>query len=88
MRQHRADRPPQLAPALGAVLELVPLPRLSGPDTPAAEDSPAFVDALTAALATAFAKPPPSPESLAAVLGTFTWRSVFSRVEAVWKELL
>ncbi len=78
----------QLAPALGAVLELVPLPRLSGPDTPVVEDLPAFVDALTAALAAAFAKPPPSPESLATVLGTFTWRSVFARVEAVWNELL
>ena len=76
-----------LAPHLGATLDLVPLPRLVGPDEPVAADLPAFVDALTTTLAAALEQPPlgaAPPERLA----PFTWGAVFSRVERVWREAM
>lgn len=90
----------QLAPALGTFLDLVPMPRLTGVDTPVAEDLPTFVDDLARALAVALARPaittrdpgwdsaPSRTDTLHRAVAPFTWASVFSRVEAVWKELL
>jgi glycosyltransferase involved in cell wall biosynthesis len=80
----------ELAPCLGAALRLVETPRLVGPDVPRAEDLPAFVFALEAALRASLADPPvdtASPRFLAA-LGPFTWKAVYCRVEAIWKMLL
>ena len=48
----------QLAPRLGSALELVPLPKLKGIDTPSPEGLAAFVDDLTTAIETAIGKPP------------------------------
>lgn len=80
----------ELAPHLGAALELVPLPRLTGVDRPVPEDLPAFVDDLTAAIATALsglALDDPTG-TMAGALTPFTWNAVFRRVETVWRELL
>lgn len=78
-----------LAPSLGAGLELVPLPRMTGADTPLEEDIPAFVEALSQAIEIAFQKSVRSVPGEARIeaLGPFTWEAVFSRVEVVWREL-
>ena len=79
----------QLAPHLGAYLELVPLPRLEAVDRPVAADTPAFVDALAAAIRAALARGPLAPDdALERALTPFTWSAVFARVEPVWLELL
>ncbi len=74
-----------IAPRLGNALEVVPRPRLDGPDTPVAGDLPAFVDRLEAALDRALAAGTVTPDPTA--LAPFTWGAVFSRIEAVWREL-
>jgi glycosyltransferase involved in cell wall biosynthesis len=79
-----------LAPAIGDALEIVPLPRLEGPDTPIAEDLPAFVDDLATAIERALAQPPLDADdgALRSSLAQFTWEAVFERIEAVWQDLL
>jgi glycosyltransferase involved in cell wall biosynthesis len=77
----------QLAPHLGPALELVPLPRLVGPDVPAADELPAFVARLTAAIETALQKPSLRPETMQAALLPFTWGAVFERIERVWQSV-
>jgi glycosyltransferase involved in cell wall biosynthesis len=79
-----------LAPHVGDALETVPLPRLEGPDKPVAEDLPAFVDDLAAAIEKALGQPPLDADdaSLGAALSHFTWRAVYQRVESVWRELI
>lgn len=77
----------EIAPRLSeAVLELVDLPRLRGPDEPIAEDLPAFVARLEGALQGALHAPAVDldPE----VLTGFTWRAVFDRVEQVWYDAM
>jgi glycosyltransferase involved in cell wall biosynthesis len=76
----------RIAPHLGDRLELVPLPRLTGVDTPHPDDLPAFTAALGAAIARSLAGAdrPAAPADLA----PFTWQAVFGRVESVWRELL
>jgi glycosyltransferase involved in cell wall biosynthesis len=76
----------ELAPVFGDALELVPLPRMVAVDTPARDELPAFVGHLAAALDRALqqpclAQPPPA-------IAAFTWRSVFARVEALWRSLV
>jgi len=66
------------------VIEIAPRPRLEGPDTPVAEDLPAFTQNLAAALERSITAPEPGPVSLE----SFTWKAVFDRVEQVWKEAL
>ncbi|MGB0590286.1 MAG: glycosyltransferase family 4 protein [Myxococcota bacterium] len=75
----------QLSDALGPWLRRVPLPRLERVDVPVADDLPAFVSALTEALASVLEGPAPeiTPE-----LSLWTWGAVFGRVQAVWSELL
>ena len=75
----------QLAPALGDDLVLVDLPRLTGPDTPRAEDLPEFTRKLAAAVQAAVTAGPRTPDP--ADLAPFTWNAVFRRVEAVWREM-
>ena len=89
----------QLAPSLGAFFDLVPLPRLAGVDTPVAEDLPTFVADLARAMAVALARPAITAhgpgwdsalsctDALHRAVAPFTWASVFSRIETVWKEL-
>jgi len=76
----------QIAPHLGPWLELVDLPRLQTVDTPEPEDTQAFVARLVQGLDAALGKPPASPQD--AALAPFTWKAVFARVEAVWREAL
>ncbi len=75
-----------VAPALGGAIELVPLPRLHGPDEPEAADLPRFVDDLTKALRTAIAQGP--LEAAPSTLGGFTWSAVFHRVEQAWRDAI
>lgn len=79
-----------LAPALEPLLELIPLPRLSGVDTPVAEDLPGFVDRLCGALERSLeAASGATPRALSKdQLQPFSWASTFARVEAAWKESL
>jgi len=79
-----------LAPHVGDALETVALPHLEGPDTPVAEDLPAFVDGLAAAIERSLGQPPLDADdvSLRAALAHFTWKAVYERVEGVWRELL
>ena len=75
----------QISPYLGDMLNLVPLPRLTGVDQPVPEDLPGFVDDLVAALGGALenGKQTSPPD-----LGHFTWDAVFGRVEKIWRELI
>lgn len=66
------------------VIEIIPRPRLDGPDTPVADDLPAFTRNLAAALGRSIAAPLPDEISLE----SFTWNAVFDRVERMWMEAL
>ena len=79
----------ELAPGLGDALELVPLPRRRGPDEPLAEDLPAFVDALEAALERSLGAAPllEGGAALERRLVPFTWEAVVERVAALWDGL-
>lgn len=80
----------QLSPALGDALELVELPAMAGVDTPVESELPAFKARLRSAMKRALAAPPLGDPMVtrSQALAPFTWRSVFLRVEALWKELL
>ena len=77
----------EIAPRAGDLLELVPMPRLAGPDRPVEADQPRFVADLAGAvdrgLDRGAAGPPP-----AGVLDHFGWDAVFQRVEAEWRAVL
>ncbi|MEE4271985.1 MAG: glycosyltransferase family 4 protein [Thermoanaerobaculales bacterium] len=75
----------ELAPRLGAALDLVELPAMAGVDTPVEAELPAFVDRLSAAIDGALDAPPPG--DLTATLRNFTWEAVFERVETVWRRV-
>lgn len=71
----------QLAPYLGAALVQIPLPRLTGVDTPDPDELPGFVDELCRGIRTALDAPAsPSPR-----LDRFRWPAVFRRVATVWE---
>jgi len=75
----------QIAPSLGAVIRLIDPPRLENVDRPVAADLPRFTADLESALVASLGekKKAPTPG-----LEPFTWKAVFRRVEAVWKDLL
>jgi len=75
----------QLAPHLTGLLERVPVPRRTDVDRPVAEELPAFVDALEAALERALAAGAVDDPTLLDRLRPFTWDAVFERVEDVWR---
>ncbi|MCP4674246.1 MAG: glycosyltransferase family 4 protein [Deltaproteobacteria bacterium] len=79
----------QLAPYLGSTLDLIPLPRLIGPDVPDPLDLPAFVDDIASVLERAAKKDPLDFEgdSFLSRLKPFGWNEVFDRVEAVWNKV-
>ncbi len=66
------------------VIEIVPRPRLDGPDTPVADDLPAFTSNLAAALERSLSAPPAQKTPLE----FFAWKAVFDRVEGLWKGAL
>jgi glycosyltransferase involved in cell wall biosynthesis len=76
----------ELAPRIGAALELVGLPAMAGIDTPVESELPAFVDRLETGLERALGDPPLGDRT--AALEPFTWSAVFGRIERVWFEHL
>ena len=80
----------ELAPRLGNALTMVELPRLKVVDQPHPDDLPAFVDRLEGALESALDEPPIGDpvQNMAEALTHFSWKTVFSRVETVWKSLV
>ena len=77
-----------LLPAFGAVLDLVPAPRLRGPDVPVGDDLPAFVDSLAERIDAALDMPLGDPaRTMPELLEPFIWSAVFARIERVWREL-
>ena len=80
----------ELAPRLGNALTLVDPPRLETLDRPLAEDLPAFVDCLEAAIEKALAAPPigDPTRAMPETLAHFSWGTVFGRVETIWKSLI
>ena len=75
----------ELAPALGEALVTVPLPRLTDVDHPVADDLPAFVESLEAAIDASLLA---TTAAASGGLDRFTWGAVFGRVERIWHELL
>jgi hypothetical protein len=71
------------------LVERVPLPRLHGPDTPAAEDLPRFVGRLAAALDRQVHRALECRRSAEADcrLLPLTWDGVFARIESGWREI-
>jgi glycosyltransferase involved in cell wall biosynthesis len=84
---------PSIREGLGAgfdeVLERVKVPRLIGPDVPAPEALPTFVDDLAAGITAALDKPPIGDpiRTMPDVLDRFTWEAVFGRIESLWLDL-
>lgn len=80
----------ELAPKLGEVLELVPLPRLDRTDVPLKKDLPKFVLELSQGIqhALSAAESPLDAAILGRMLRPFTWREVFKRVARVWQEVI
>jgi len=72
------------------LVERVPLPRLIGPDTPVAEDLPAFVERLAGALNRQIARSLECgrPADTHGRLEPLTWTGVFERVQSSWRELI
>ena len=71
-------------------VERVPLPRLTGPDTPRAEDLPAFVERLAEALHRQLGRSLECgrPAGTHGRLEPLTWAAVFQRMESTWRELI
>ena len=77
----------EIAPVVGNVLDVVPLPRLESVDVPRDDDLPAFVNDLGAAIERSLARPPLGDPALnrSSALDRFNWSAVFRRVEAIWR---
>ena len=74
-----------IAPVLGEALHLVPLPPMATVDRPQPAAVPEFVERLADALEAAVDAPPLEPNAeTARNHRTFTWGSVFERIERVW----
>ena len=73
-------------------ISLVPTPRLTGVDTPVAEDEKTFEnnlqDALEAQISAATGRPQIDLSPITAQLASFTWAGVFGRVRRVYFEAL
>ncbi len=80
----------EIAPRIGAALELVELPTMAAIDTPVEAECPAFVDRLENGLRhTLDAAPLGDPaETMPEALESFTWAAVFGRIERVWQGVI
>jgi len=78
----------ELAPRMGGLLTVVPLPRLRGADEPLEQDLPAFTASLAGAIRQSLEKTRKDGPVITSTLRTFTWRAVFGRVERVWIDLI
>jgi len=76
----------ELAPRVGAALELVELPALTGVDNPVQTEIPGFVERLETGIERALHAPPPGEPK--EILSSFTWQAVFERIEHVWRRLI
>jgi glycosyltransferase involved in cell wall biosynthesis len=72
------------------LVERLPLPRLTGPDTPQAEDLPAFVERLAEALNRQLHRRLECgrPGDARCRLEPLTWAGVFARMQSSWHELI
>jgi len=72
------------------VVEKVPLPRLTGPDTPVSEDLPRFVDDLADALSRQLemAAACRGEAGIACRVAGLSWEGVFERIQAAYLELV
>jgi glycosyltransferase involved in cell wall biosynthesis len=72
------------------LVERVPLPRLTGPDTPQPEDLPAFVERLAEALTRQLrlSLECGRPSDRHCRLDALTWAGVFERIQSSWRELV
>jgi glycosyltransferase involved in cell wall biosynthesis len=79
----------ELAPRFGDALEMVDPPGLEGVDRPRPEDLPMFVDNLEAAIERALDAPPIGDplQTMPDTLPHFSWKTVYDRVEAIWRSL-
>jgi glycosyltransferase involved in cell wall biosynthesis len=80
----------ELAPRIGAALELVEPPKLAAIDTPHADALPGFVRRLETGLRHALEAPPlgDPAETMPEALASFTWGAVFGRIEGVWRSVI
>jgi len=71
------------------VVEKVPLPRLTGPDTPVAEDLPLFVEHLAKALSRQLkaAAACRGPSGIACRVAGLSWEGVFEKIQSAYLEL-
>jgi len=76
----------ELAPRIGAALDLVDLPPMAGIDTPVESELEAFVARLEAGIERAISAPSLPEQS--EILKTFTWPAVFDRIERIWRGLI
>ena len=76
----------ELAPKIGAALEIVDLPAMDGVDTPVEAELPAFVDRLEAGIRRVLEAPPLTDQT--GILTSFTWGAVFERIERVWRRVI
>lgn len=80
----------ELAPRLGDALTMVDLPRLENVDQPHSDDLAAFVDDLESAIESALEAPPIGDpvQTMPEALSHFRWKTVFTRVETIWRSLI
>lgn len=74
-----------MADALADVLETVPMPRLESVDQPLPADQPRLVSDLADGLRRALERGPVG-EGARERVRDFTWRGVFQKIEALWRE--
>lgn len=81
----------EIAPVAGALLTMVPLPRLISVDQPDPDDLPGFVLNLARGIRAALNHDISRDHAVAArqrVRERFGWSRVFNRLETVWREVL
>ncbi len=78
----------ELAPRMGSAIQRVRTPRLQGVDTPVADDLPAFVEELAAAIEDTLARGEIDTQRESVHLDELTWGAVFGRIERIWRDLL
>jgi len=78
----------ELAPRMGTALQMVPLPRLTGVDTPRTVDLPDFVTRLARSIEDSLTRGEIDPDREGVHLEALSWDAVFERVRRIWRVLL
>lgn len=76
-----------LKPQIGPALELLPLPEMESIDRPQPAALEKFVKTLAEKLEAGLSRGPLRTNAVVDCLDVFRWRSVFGRVELLWKKL-